>query len=351
LAQGSDAHVGEPVASSIFNHLNPPGFIVAADHSADSRKERVTWPIRGANLVAGPAGERQRMARGRVQVGVAAASLVLVLAAAGMSARTGWDIDFAQYQGTGEPPSDFRFVIVGDRTGDPQWGLMTQAFREINCLDPDFVISVGDLIDGYGNDPRVIMGLWEEFDSEVGVLARPFVYVPGNHDIWNATSRGVYEARYGPTYRSFNYRGLHFVTLDTEQPGERGRVHGRIQGQQLEWLKQDLERSRRARHILLFMHRPVWETGGLDDVYPLLEGLPVHIFAGHHHRYSFQRIRGIPHVVLSAVAGGMVEEGAPETGNLRHYIFATARDSELKLALVRLGGVMSQDVTVNGRPQ
>src|SRR5207249_10812987 len=136
------------------------------------------------------------------------------------------------------------FVIVGDRTASPEWGLMPQAFREINQLSPDFVISVGDLIDGYGDKPTAINQLWNEFDHEVAALKSPFVYVPGNHDIWSVISRGIYQSRYGPTYRSFNFRGLHFVTLDTEELDERGRVVDRIQGKQLEWLQADLEANR-----------------------------------------------------------------------------------------------------------
>jgi hypothetical protein len=169
--------------------------------------------------------------------------------------------------------------------------------------------------------------------------------VPGNHDIWNATSRGIYEARYGSRYRSFNYRGLHFITLDTEEQGERGQPAERLSGKQLVWLRDDLARHRGARQILIFMHRPIWQTGGLDEVYPSLAGQRVHIFAGHHHRYSKEEIRGIPHIVLSAVAGALTGRESVESGNFRHYVFATVRGEELKLALIRLGGVLSSDIT------
>lgn len=225
---------------------------------------------------------------------------------------------------------------------------MPQAFREINQLSPDFVVSVGDLIDGYSDQPELIHQLWKEFDDEVATLQRPFVYLPGNHDIWNATSRGIYEARYGATYRSFNYRSLHFITLDTEELDSRGQPTERIGGRQLDWLQQDVARNRRARQILIFMHRPVWQSGGLDGLYQLLDGLPVHIFAGHHHRYSKEVVHGIPHIVLGAVAGSLPGRESIETGCFRHYAFATVRGSELSLALIRLGGVLSPDVTQKG---
>ena len=288
------------------------------------------------------------MTKSHSRVALGVASLAIVLAAATGSTATRWNFDFAQYRGPErtEPSDEFRFVIVGDRSGAPQWGLMPQAFREINQLCPDFVISVGDLIDGYGDAPGEIHRLWNELDQEVSILKSPFVYIPGNHDIWSATSRGVYEARYGPTYRSFNYRGLHFVTLDTERTDEQGQRIDRIEGEQFDWLRDDIARNRDARQILLFMHRPIWQTGGLDDVYELLKGLPVHIFCGHYHRYGYQEIHGIPHVILGAVAASMPEDGIEALGRFRHYVLATVRDSELKLALIRLGGVMSPNVVL-----
>jgi hypothetical protein len=291
------------------------------------------------------------MRRRRFQISAALAALAAVFSAAAYSGSGSWDFDFAQYPGTERPVTagDYRFVIVGDRTATPEWELMPRAFREINQLSPDFVISVGDLIDGYGDQAPVIHDLWNEFDQEVANLKSPFVYVPGNHDIWNATSRGIYEARYGTTYRSFNYRGLHFITLDTEEQDGGGRPIERIEGKQLQWLKEDLARNRSAKQVLIFMHKPVWQTGGLNELYPLLAGQRVHIFAGHHHRYSYEDIHGIPHVVVSAVAGSMSGAEHIETGNFRHYVFATVRGLELKLALVRLGGVLSPDVTRKGR--
>jgi predicted MPP superfamily phosphohydrolase len=287
------------------------------------------------------------MARRAIQVSAAVAALASVLSAAAYSSHGPWRLDFAQYAGSEQRISseDFRFVIVGDRTSSPEWGLMPQAFQEINQLSPDFVISVGDLIDGYGDNPRSIQQLWREFDEEVAKLKSPFVYIPGNHDIWNATSRGIYEARYGSTYRSFNYRGLHFITLDTEEQDDFGRVRERIADKQLQWLKEDLAQNRGASHTLLFMHRPIWQTGGLDEVYPLLSAQRTHIFAGHIHRYSFETIHEIPHVVLSAVAGSLMGKESIESGNFRHYVFATVRGSDVRLAIIRLGGVFSPSLT------
>jgi hypothetical protein len=287
------------------------------------------------------------MTKRRLRIALACASLAVVFTAAAVSRNDRWNFNFAQYKGPDrpEPKDEFRFVMVGDRNGGRVPGLMPQAFREINHLYPDFVICVGDLIDGPTTASEKIGQFWKEFDDEVALLKSPFVYLPGNHDIWNPTSKGIYEERYGATYRSFNYRGLHFITLDTEEMDANGRKIDRIAGKQLEWLKEDLEQNKNARRILVFMHKPIWLSGGLAAAEKLWQGMPVHVFAGHDHRYSFQEIDGIPHVILGAVAGGFRDEGEA-LGRFRHYVMATVRDDDLKLALIRLGGVLPPDTVL-----
>jgi hypothetical protein len=290
------------------------------------------------------------MTKRRIRLSLALASLALVLTAAAVSTNDRWNFDFAQYKGDPRPEAkdEFRFVIVGDRTGGAQWGIMPQTFREINQLDPDFVISVGDIIDGGGSDESTINGIWDEFDkTEMPVLKVPFVYMPGNHDIWSQTSKKVYEKRYGPSFKSFNYRGLHFICLNTQEPsGNEGndyRFGGRgsraLGDEQLAWLKDDIERNRNARRILIFMHQPVWSV--LEPVYPMLEGLKVNVFAGHLHKYSYQEIHGIPHIICSATAAYIPEEGMESYGRFRSYLLATVRDDQMKLALIKLGSVLS----------
>jgi len=287
------------------------------------------------------------MTRRRLQFALAFASIALVLTAAAVSRSDQWNFDFAQYKGPErvEPKDEFRFVMVGDRTGGRVPLLMPQAFREINYLYPDFVICVGDLIDGAAPTNERTYQLWKEFDDEVALLKSPFVYLPGNHDVWNASSKGIYEERYGQTYRSFDYRGLHFITLDTEEFDEAGRKFDRIDGKQLEWLKDDIARNRNAKAILVLMHKPIWLSGGLAKAEEVWKGLPVYVFAGHVHRYSYQLIDGIPHIILGAVAGGMGESG-DAIGRIRHYMLVTVRDGKLDFGLIRLGGVLAPETVL-----
>src|SRR5881394_2407985 len=43
---------------------------------------------------------------------------------------------------------EFQFAIVSDRTGSHRANVCTQAVAKLNLLQPEFVITVGDLIEG-----------------------------------------------------------------------------------------------------------------------------------------------------------------------------------------------------------
>src|SRR5437763_13706953 len=79
---------------------------------------------------------------------------------------------------------EFHFVILGDRTGGAVPGVYEEAWRESARDHPDFVVSVGDTIEG-GNDLKVdaewqrIMRIWAPYRRYHLFLT------PGNHDVWS----------------------------------------------------------------------------------------------------------------------------------------------------------------------
>jgi len=44
----------------------------------------------------------------------------------------------------------FQFAVVADRTGGHRRGVFSKAVQQINLMHPEFVMSVGDLIEGAG---------------------------------------------------------------------------------------------------------------------------------------------------------------------------------------------------------
>src|SRR5581483_5504298 len=57
--------------------------------------------------------------------------------------------------------SDFQFAFVSDRTGGHRAGIFSRAVEQLNLLQPEFVVSVGDLIEGGSADSS--QGQWKEF--------------------------------------------------------------------------------------------------------------------------------------------------------------------------------------------
>lgn len=84
------------------------------------------------------------------------------------------------------PADHFQFAVIGDLTGGYRSGVFPLAVDKANAIVPDFVMSVGDLIEGYTYDTAQIQRWWNQFDKWVGALDMPFFYVPGNHDLSNA---------------------------------------------------------------------------------------------------------------------------------------------------------------------
>ncbi len=69
-----------------------------------------------------------------------------------------------------DDPNHFHFAIVTDRTGGARPGIFESAVDKVNLLQPEFVICVGDLIEGYTADEAELERQWDEFDSFVDRL-------------------------------------------------------------------------------------------------------------------------------------------------------------------------------------
>src|SRR5437879_4637987 len=117
-------------------------------------------------------------------------------------------------------PDAFQFAVVSDRTGGHRAKIFSQAVERLNLLQPEFVLSVGDLIEGGRKKPEQLKSEWEGVDGYVNRLQMPFFYVPGNHDVGNRETEKFWADRYGRRYYHFVYRNVLFLCLNTDdKPG------------------------------------------------------------------------------------------------------------------------------------
>jgi predicted phosphodiesterase len=212
-----------------------------------------------------------------------------------------------------EGTDDFTFIVLGDSRPDgdqkPDVTHQPKAFHDnikaINKIKHDFSINVGDLVLGYCERDLMVKE-WEMFEKACATLKMPYVTVVGNHDYWNDMSKKLWEERYGVDYFSFDHKECHFIVLNSEVLDKRWL----IEGEQLAWLKKDLENAKDSRRIFVFLHGPQWHYKKKEwdrDVHSLLVKYGVDtVFAGHEHRYCLDPERdGVKYVITGGGGAGL----------------------------------------------
>jgi len=234
-----------------------------------------------------------------------------------------------------------RFVIVSDRTGGMRGGIFEGAIDKVEMLQPEFVLSVGDLIDGYTEDPEVWNAQWDEFDAIVDKLSMPFYYVPGNHDTSNELLTEVWRARHGRDFYHFKYKDVLFLALNTDEI-----EGGGIGNSQIEYFQEVLEENKEARWTLLFMHRPVWSYGnrmGYDRIEQALGERNYTVFSGHHHHYRYKMHNGMEHFTLATTGGGSWMRN-PDVGELDHITWVTMKENGPEVANIDINGIYGKNL-------
>ena len=243
----------------------------------------------------------------------------------------------------------FRFAVIGDRAGGHIDNIFEEIIDEVRIIDPEFVICVGDLIEGYTDDTLAMHAEWDTIFNVVQRLSCPFYFVAGNHDISNEADRYIYEQRTGvKRYYSFDYKNNHFVILDntmtywsSPQP---------VDGKQLDWLREDLEKSRGADNTFVFYHIPryldAYITGEPDPLAEVCRGYGVDIiFTGHWHSYVYLNdVRDNMEFITIGSSGGSMDTGDFARGHFYHYLMVNVKEDDRSVAVVRKGNVFPANI-------
>ncbi|HWV61210.1 MAG TPA: metallophosphoesterase [Sphingopyxis sp.] len=287
--------------------------------------------------------------------------------------------------------SEFRFVVVGDRTGKHRPGVFEDAMDKVERLRPDFVINIGDLIEGNTEDPAQLDKEWNEVNVAIDRLSIPFFYVPGNHDLTNEVQRTEWRKRLGADYYSFTYKNALFLVLNTEDPpqpkiarmqlfqqygGEAmktvfealqgdpakaealfagdpklGELAAKIRGSenvafsadQVKMVRDALAKYPKARWTFVLMHRPAWkvDSPAFREIEQMLKGRPHTVLAGHYHKYAYEAHGGTDYIQLGTT-GGIPGGAADDPAVVDHVMWVSVADGAPRVSNLKLDGLFAK---------
>lgn len=286
----------------------------------------------------------------------------------------------------------FSFAVFGDNTGDEQPGVFEEGVRKVNMLQPAFVMSIGDFIEGPSRAEENLSGQWDRFQSWVAKLDEPFFYTPGNHDIQNVESEREWKERFGASYYHMRYKDTLFLVLNAEylafdggldQPVDadvRGRNVWRTSAHvaqqraaMLDYVQHVLDANKDVRWTFVFMHKPLWDP---DFVWPRkgpgkprADGKPANpgwrkveamladrdytVLAGHNHDYMWDDVSDGKHthqrIIMASTGGGSDMRGLAY-GEFQHFLWVTMTKDGPVFANLLLDGVQPRDLRVATHP-
>lgn len=239
---------------------------------------------------------------------------------------------------------DFQFAIVSDRTGGHRAKIFDQAINKINLLQPEFVVSVGDLIEG-SKKKEILQKEWTEFDGYVNKLTMPFFYVAGNHDAGNVDSAKFWQEKLGRRHYHFVYRNVLFLVLNSNDPPGSARVSK----EQVAWTQKVVADNAFVQHTLVFVHHPLWTADPKKSNWPGIEealgARPYTVFCGHLHRFQKYVRNGRNYYQLATTGGGSRLRGV-ERGEMDHITWVTMKKDGPVLAHILLDSVVPEDLKI-----
>ncbi|HWA57700.1 MAG TPA: metallophosphoesterase [Gemmatimonadales bacterium] len=178
-------------------------------------------------------------------------------------------------------PREFLFIHASDTHLDSlSLPRMRRLAALIDSIRPAFVLITGDLVrDALRVSDTVATARYEMYLREQARIHVPVWTIPGNHEIFGIErershvspdhplyARRMYRHYLGPDYFSFNYGGVHFVGLNTEDYDDQW-YYGHVDALQLAWLQQDLALVPSSTPVVTFNHIPFLSASEMINGY------------------------------------------------------------------------------------
>lgn len=167
----------------------------------------------------------------------------------------------------------FEFVFLTDIHLKPEMDApkgFQMAIDKVNQLDPDFVLTGGDLVfDAMRGNQQRCDSLFTLYKDMSKGFQMPVYNCVGNHDLFAIYDEspeeeshpdykyGMFERYLGRTYYSFDHKGWHFIVLNSLDVTADKKYRGYFHQEQLNWLKQDLETVNKSTPIVVVSHIPM----------------------------------------------------------------------------------------------
>jgi len=269
----------------------------------------------------------------------------------------------------------FTFAVFSDLTGGERGRIFEIAVAQLLLLRPEFIINVGDLIEGGTEDLAEIDRQWNSFDERANRARAPIFYVGGNHDLTGEVLQGVWEERYGRSYYHFVYKNTLFLVLDTEDntpekmqeifearnralkvAAEEGwdafaetayvkmpeNLGGNISAEQSRYFLNAIAESPNVLWTFLFMHKSPWlreDLTAFTAIEDALAGRPYTVFNGHVHAYEYIERRGRDYIRLATTGGVQLSD---EGRSMDHVTLVTVSESGADIANLLMGGILDK---------
>ena len=148
--------------------------------------------------------------------------------------------------------NNINFIAAGDWNCNEE---TKKTIKRITQLQPELVLGLGDYT--FENiSPQCWFDISKPLDDIIKIAI-------GNHDLDYQSSYYQLLDHYNlyKPYYSFNFQNIHFVTISTDHPFEKGSI-------QYDFLQYDLEKSLHDSSILwriVFLHKPLYTASDFDE--------------------------------------------------------------------------------------
>jgi len=243
------------------------------------------------------------------------------------------DWNYHQLQRIDLTKKEFSFAVFGDNRNSVK--TFGNLIEKVNQEDVIFAIDVGDLVyDGEKEKYRF-------FINQIKKLNKPLLTVIGNHELKREGRANYYEL-FGKFYYSFVVGNSYFIILDDANARN-------LDPWQMDWLKDELQKSQNYRYRFVFMHVPLYDPrkGELEVGHSLKdlafanelnnlfdENDITMLFVAHIHGY-YRGIWGKTPYIITGGAGAKLSGSDPQHCFF-HYIKVNVSDSGVEYEVVKL---------------